>query len=100
IRILGNTIRGATNFAILGGAEQNNVTLTVDGNWLDGGHCTLKLQVKKSWTQKATVTNNQFGPNRVVSSCPFTAFPTVSLTQSGNTMENTGAKVNPLLLVS
>ena len=100
LRIIGNTIRGASNFAILGGAEQNNVTLTVDGNWIDGGHCSLKIQVKQSWAATATVTNNQFGPNRKVSSCPFTSYPAVNLTQSGNRMELTGTVVNPLLLVS
>jgi len=100
LRVVGNTIRGASNFAILGGAEQNNVNLTVDGNWIDGGHCSLKLQVKQSWTQTAKVTNNKFGPNRAVSSCAFTSYPAVSLTQSGNTMELTGAKVNPLIVVS
>ena len=100
LRIIGNTIRGATNFAILGGAEQDDVTLTVDGNWIDGGHCSLKLQTRKGWSQTATVTNNKFGPNRVVSSCPFTAYPAVSLTQSGNVMELTGTVVSALLLVS
>ncbi|GAA3608788.1 right-handed parallel beta-helix repeat-containing protein [Microlunatus ginsengisoli] len=100
LSITGNTIRGATNFAILGGAEQANVNLKVNGNWLDGGHCTVKLQVKNGWSETATVTNNKFGPNRAVSSCPFTAFPAVKLTQSGNTMELTGAVVNPLIVVS
>ena len=100
LRILGNTIRGATNFAILGGAEQADVSLVVDGNWLDGGHCTVKLQVKNGWSQTARVTDNKFGPNRKVASCPFTAYPAVSLTQSGNTMELTGAVVKPLIVVS
>jgi hypothetical protein len=100
LRIVGNTIRGASNFAILGGAEQNNVAVTIDGNWIDGGHCSLKLQVKAGWTQQATVTNNRFGPNRAVASCPFTSYPAVSLTQSGNVMELTGAAISALLLVS
>jgi hypothetical protein len=100
LRIVGNTIRGATNFAILGGAEQADVSLTVDGNWLDGGHCTLKLQVKNGWAQTAKITDNKFGPNRKVASCAFTAYPAVSLSQSGNTMELTGALVKPLIVVS
>lgn len=100
LRLVGNTIRGATNFAILGGAEQADVGLVVDGNWLDGGHCTLKLQTKNGWSQTARVTNNRFGPNRAVSSCPFTAYPSVNLSQSGNSMELTGALVKALILVS
>ncbi len=43
---------------------------------------------------------NKFGPNRAVSSCPFTAYPAVTLTQSNNTFEMTGAPVNPLVVVS
>ncbi|HET9648798.1 MAG TPA: hypothetical protein VFP34_11260 [Microlunatus sp.] len=100
LKIVGNTIRGATNFAILGGAEQANVGLAVDGNWLDGGHCTVKLQVKNGWSETAAVTNNKFGPNRAVSSCVFTAYPAVKLSQNNNTMELTGDVVNPLILVS
>jgi hypothetical protein len=100
ISITGNTARGATNFAVLGGAEQSNVTLVVDRNWLDGGHCTVKLQVRNGWSETARVTNNKFGPHRAVASCPFTAYPAVNLTQYGNVMEQTGAVVNPLILVS
>jgi len=35
-----------------------------------------------------------------VSSCPFTAYPAVTLTQSNNTFELTGATINPLIVVS
>ena len=99
IKITGNTIRGATNFAILGGAEQGAVTLTASDNYLDGGWCTVKLQVKNGNSETAKVTNNTFGPNRSVSSCPFTAYPAVSLTQSGNRFED-GSAVIPLIKVS
>jgi hypothetical protein len=100
LTITGNTIRGSQNFAVLGAANKGNVTLAVNGNWLDGGHCTVKLQIMTGWTETATVTNNKFGPNRKVQSCPFTAYPTVTLTQSNNTFELTGAPVTPLLVIS
>jgi len=100
IRITGNTIRGAQNFAILGAASKGNLNLIVKDNWLDGGHCTVKLQLLNGWAETASVTGNKFGPNRVVSSCPFTAYPEVTLTQSNNTFEMTGAPVNPLVVVS
>lgn len=99
LKVVGNTIRGASNFAILGGAEQGDVNLTVSDNYLDGGHCTLKLQVKNGRSQTAKVTSNTFGPNRAVKSCAFTAYPAVKLTQSGNKMSD-GSAVKPLLLVS
>ncbi len=100
LRITGNTIRGAQNFAVLGAANKGNTNLVVNNNWLDGGHCTVKLQVLNGYSETATVTNNKFGPNRKVSSCAFTAYPAVKLTQSGNTFELTGGTVTPLLLVS
>jgi hypothetical protein len=100
LMISGNTIRGATNFAILGGAEQNNVSVVIDGNWLDGGHCTLKLQIRNGWSETAVVTGNRFGPRRKVASCPFTAYPAVNLTSSGNVFEETGSPVPVLRVVS
>ena len=82
IDITGNTIRDTTNFTILGGAEQNNVTLKVANNWLDGGHCTVKLQNKNGYTQSTAITDNKFGPNRLVASCPCIAEPAVELTRA------------------
>lgn len=100
IRITGNTIRGATNFAILGGAEQADVDLYANGNWLDGGHCTVKLQTRGRWSETATVTNNKFGPHRAVQSCPFTAYPDVHLQDSGNVFASDGSQVGVLRVVS
>ena len=72
LTISGNTIRGAQNFAVLGAANSGDVpNLVVRGNWLDGGHCTLKLQELKGHALKATVTDNRFGPHRAVSYCPI-----------------------------
>ena len=100
LRLTGNTIRGASNFAILGAASKGNTNLVVNGNWLDGGHCTVKLQLLNGYSETAKVTNNKFGPNRKISSCAFTSYPAVNLTASGNTFELTGAVVKTLLLVS
>ena len=100
VNVTGNTIRGASNFAILGAASKGNLNLVVKNNWLDGGHCTVKLQVLSGHSETATVTGNKFGPNRKVSSCAFTAYPAVNLTQSGNTLENSGSAVKPLIVVS
>ena len=100
IHVTGNTIRGASNFAVLGAASKGNLNLVVKDNWLDGGHCTLKLQVLNGWAETATVTGNKFGPNRKVSSCPFTSYPAVNLTQSGNTLEASGSTVKPVIVVS
>lgn len=100
LRIVGNTIRGATGFAILGGAEKSNVRLYANGNWLDGGHCTVKLQTRNGYTESATVTDNKFGPDRGDPTCPFTAYPSVKLTASGNRFLRSGAPVPVLRVVS
>ena len=100
LRLTGNTIRGARNFAILGAASKGNTNLVLSDNWLDGGHCTVKLQVLNGYSETATVRGNKFGPNRKMPSCAFTSYPKVSLTHSSNTFELTGKTVNPLVTVS
>jgi hypothetical protein len=97
ITISGNTIRGAQNFAILAAANHGNTTnLVVRNNWLDGGHCTLKLQRMGGRRLTATVTGNTFGPNRRVRNCPFQAEPGVSVSHSGNVLAVGGKAVTPL----
>jgi len=100
LKVIGNTIRGAQNFAILGAATRGNVNLVAQNNWLDGGHCTVKLQILNGYSETAKVTGNKFGPNRAVSTCAFTTYPKVSLTESSNTFELTGKTVKPLVTVS
>ena len=94
VKIIGNTIRGAQNFAILGSANIGNTSgLTIEGNWLDGGHCTVKLQSLKSFKLKATLADNKFGPNRAVSYCAVQAEPQVSYKARNNVSEQTGKPI-------
>jgi hypothetical protein len=94
ISITGNTIRGATNFAILGSANIGSTpNLVIKGNWVDGGHCTVKLQSLKSYKLKATVTGNKFGPHRAVSYCPMQAERQVKFTSTHNVYELTGKAI-------
>ena len=73
---------------------QTRKGLVVDGNWLDGGHCTSKFEEMNGFNLVAQVTNNKFGPNRDVSSCKIAATAGTELTdESGNTMEATGEPV-------
>lgn len=97
ITITGNDISGAQNFAILGAANLGHTSnLTVEGNWLDGGHCTVKLQSMKGWNLDAVVTGNRFGPHRAVSYCAFQAEPQVDVKASDNRMEADGSPVTML----
>lgn len=99
LRIERNTIRGAQNFGILGAASQANATMVIANNWLDGGHCTVKLERSSSWLATATVTGNKFGPNREVKNCALVATTPVVVTAAGNVYEATGALAS-LLRVS
>lgn len=93
IVVIGNTIRGATNFAILGSANTGDTQVVVQDNYLDGGHCTLKLQSLKKYQLKATATDNQFGPNRAVRYCPIQAEPQVSARLKNNVYAASGGSV-------
>lgn len=84
----GNTIRGATGFGVLGGADQGDLPdLKVVSNWIDGGWCSMKLEVRTGRALTATALDNKFGPNRGDSKCVFRAEPAVNLTESGNVFE-------------
>ena len=95
LRIIGNTIRKATNFAVLGSADiADTPGLLVSGNWLDGGHCTVKIQELNGYQLSgAQLVNNKFGPNRVVQSCPIVAVIGTGVSASGNILELTGLPV-------
>ena len=70
IVIVNNTIRGQQNLPILGAANKGDTTgLVIAGNWLDGGHCTVKLEELNGKQLEATITDNVFGPNRAVEGC-------------------------------
>jgi len=95
--LVGNTIRGASNFAVLGAANRQDVRgLVLQQNWLDGGHCTVKLETFDGHALSATVKGNKFGPNRAVKSCPFQAQPSVQLVASGNVYETSNLPVTVL----
>jgi len=88
ITIYMNTIRGAQNFAVLGSAGIGDTpNLVIRGNWLDGGHCTVKLQSLKTYRLKVQLAHNRFGPHRKVSYCPVQAGPQVSLSAWNNLYE-------------
>ena len=88
ITIWSNTIRGAQNFAVLGSANLGDTpNLVIRGNWLDGGHCTVKLQSLKSYRLKVELAHNRFGPNRKVSYCTVQAEPQITLSAWHNLYE-------------
>lgn len=69
IVITGNTLRGSQNFAVLAQARLGAADVTVTDNWLDGGHCTVKLEGFGTYPLNVDLATNTFGPNRAVSYC-------------------------------
>jgi hypothetical protein len=95
VTIRGNTVRGHSNFAILGAAATGSTpNLKITGNWLDGGHCTVKLQELGGHSLVVNASGNKFGPHRAVQSCPLVATRGSTVSASGNTMEYTGKPVS------
>lgn len=96
ITLTGNTMRGASNFAVVAAASQADANVRITNNWLDGGHCTVKMQSMNGRSLTASMTGNKFGPNRAVQSCVAVAEPTVALSASNNVFENGGGLISIL----
>jgi hypothetical protein len=94
VRIVGNNIHGSTNFAVLGGADiADTRNLLVEGNWLDGGHCTMKLEEDSGHQLSSNVVRNKFGPRRAVSRCALVAVRGSAVSAAGNVWEDSGGSV-------
>lgn len=93
-----NTIRGAQTHTILGQAAQGPTALKIDGNWLDGAICGVKLQIRNGYQLTGTVSNNKFGPNRVYSKCKISVQNGISgVSAWGNVMEMDGSNADTIL---
>ena len=94
LKIIGNTIEGANNTAIMITQDHgttNNVL--IDGNWLAGGNCTINMTPKPLGSLNAiTVTNNIFTDNSTLH-CPILSTTQTNLTASGNVYAGTGLPV-------
>jgi hypothetical protein len=70
--------------------------IRVDGNWLDGGHCTLNFAHRGGGPTPMTgitVVNNRFGRNAMFV-CPILISTQTTLTQnSGNVWDDTGTAI-------
>ena len=67
----------------------------VDGNWLDGGGCTLNFADHKVPLTGLQVTNNRFGRGSFYQ-CPILlSTQAVLVTNSGNVWDNTGGPTPP-----
>lgn len=71
VQIIGNSITGSKNFAVLAAPEMGSVrNLRVHENWLNNGYCTVKFSDYGGANPiDVRMFNNRFGNNRKVREC-------------------------------
>ena len=91
IVVRGNTMEGAGNAAIM--VTQNVARtreVTVSGNWISGGWCSINLSEKgKGPIEAFVVQNNEFGPSDKYE-CGVIAPPTSAVTMINNVYAQSG----------
>ena len=94
MRIIGNTIEGGSNTGIQVTQDHGAVLdLTVSGNWMSGGACTINVAKKPLASLKnIAVTSNIFTANSTLG-CPILDTPAVTMTATGNVWAGTGLPV-------
>jgi hypothetical protein len=95
VHITGNTIAGGTNSALQ--VTQGNGSVgdfSFNGNWADGGACTVNLADKPLATMSTiSVNSNIFGHTSVYANCAIVYSPGVSMSHTGNTWAGTNDPV-------
>lgn len=85
----------AVNSAIQVTQDSGSVSnLHIDGNWFDGGGCTVNLASNNKAIGPIYLTNNRFGRNLQYAGCPVVTYAPVALTQnSNNVWDDTGQTI-------
>ncbi len=70
VRIVGNTLQGAYNAAVMV-TQDAGVTndLHINGNWIDGGGCSLNYASNGAYKTGMQANDNRFGRSQRVSGC-------------------------------
>jgi hypothetical protein len=91
INILGNTIDGAVNAAVMAVQGLGTIShLNVSRNYLGGGGCTVNFaEYGKGPFRYTTVSSNRFGHDTSVAKCPIISPTTTKLTAAGNVYNDT-----------
>ena len=92
VKIVGNTIAGGNNTAIMVTQDVGVVgNLLIADNYLDGGGATVNFGSGGAAKKNLVVINNRFGPNRRNPGMAIIRNPTQSpLTEFGNVWDDTG----------
>jgi hypothetical protein len=95
ITIVGNTITGASNAALMITQNVSDVSdLTFSGNWVDGGACSVNANALPLPSMSGlTVSGNRFGRGTRIPDCSVLSSRTTQLVAEGNVWDDTGAAV-------
>lgn len=95
ITIAGNTLEEAHNAAVQVTQTHNVVAnLTIDGNWANGGGCSLNInRVPRGYMSGLALTNNRFGRATRNANCPITVSAGQAFTFLGNVWDDTSQPV-------
>jgi len=93
--VLGSTLNQANNSAVQITQDYSVTTdVVLDGNWIDGGGCSINLANKPLPTMVGvTVSNDRFGRDQRLSGCAIIAGTATTLTQHGNVWDDTSQPV-------
>lgn len=95
IRIVGNTITGSSNTALMVTQDYSATTdLVFSRNYADGGWCTVNLNHKPRASMGViTMAGNRFGPHDTFGNCAVIATRATTLQATGNVWDATGLPV-------
>jgi hypothetical protein len=95
IRIVGNTITGASNAALMITQNVAPVTdLVFEGNWVDGGACSVNANAApRSSMSGLRVNNNRFGRGTRIYDCSVLSSRTTQIEAEGNVWDADGSPV-------
>jgi hypothetical protein len=95
VRILNNTITGGSNSALQVTQGNGAVSdLWFDGNWADGGSCTLNINNYPLPTMSGVIVNdNRFGHHTTNANCPVITTRATAPTTLRNVYDDSGAAI-------
>jgi hypothetical protein len=95
ITIVGNTVTGASNAALMITQNVSDVSdLTFSNNWVDGGACSVNANaLPRASMSGLTVNGNRFGRNTRIPDCSVLSSRTTQIVAEGNVWDDTGLAV-------
>lgn len=94
-RIIGNTLQGAYNAAVMVNQSTGTTTdLWINNNWIDGGGCSINYSSSGAYKTGMQANSNRFGRAQRVAGCAIIHKASTSdLNPVGNVWDDTGAAV-------